>query len=105
MWKHDCDYVLIVDTEGQPIGMITDRELCVAAREQDKPLAHIAVSSVKTKTVFADQLKQSYRLGKHLNIRRHLHQVPILDDIGSLINVVTEDSLVNYIRKFRAHKT
>ena len=103
MWKHDCDYVLVVDTEGQPTGMITDRELCTAAREQDKPLAQIMVSSVSARTIFAAQRIQSLKAMGHLNIRRH--QVPILDVRGSLINVVMDDSLVRYIRKFRAQRT
>ena len=102
MWKYDCDYVLIVDTEGQPTGMITDRELCTAAREQDKPLSQIAVSSVSERTIFAAQRIQSIQLMRHLSARGH--RVPIFDDEGSLINVVTEDSQLRYIRKFRAQR-
>ncbi len=104
MWKHDCDYVLVVDTEGQPTGMITDRELCIAAHEQDKPLAQITVSSVSNRTIFAAQRIQALKGAGHLKIRGHVHQVPILDDKGSLINVVAEDSLVRYLRAFRARR-
>ena len=103
MWKHDCDYVLVVDTEGQPTGMITDRELCTAAREQDRPLAQITVSSVSERTIFAAQRIQSMRDIRHLSA--HGHQVPIFDDEGCLINVVTEDSLLRYIHKFRAQRS
>lgn len=104
MWKHDCDYLLVVDTEGRPTGMITDRELCVAAREQDKPLAQIMVSSVAAKTVFSAQLTRSARTMLHLKIKPNAHKVPILDDRGSLISVVSEDSLVGYIREFRGRR-
>jgi len=104
MWKHNCDYLLIVDTEGRPTGMITDRELCAAAREQDKPLAQIIVSSVAAKTVFAAQLTRSLGTMRHLKTPRIAHQIPILDDKGSLINVVSEDNLVGYIREFRGRR-
>ncbi len=104
MWKHDCDYLLVVDTEGRPTGMITDRELCVAAREQDKPLAQIMVSSVAAKTVFSAQLTRSASTMLHLQIQPNAHKVPILDDRGSLISVVSEDSLVGYIREFRGRR-
>jgi len=104
MWKHNCDYLLVVDTEGRPTGMITDRELCVAAREQDKPLAQIIVSSVASKTVFAAQRIRSVKTMRHLKTQRNAHQIPILDDKGSLINVVSEDNLVGYIREFRGRR-
>src|ERR1039458_4956093 len=82
MWKHNCDYLLVVDTEWRPTGMITDRELCVAAHEQDKPLAQIMVSSVAAMTVFAAQRTRSIRTIRHLEMRRNAHKVPILDDRG-----------------------
>ncbi len=104
MWKHNCDYLLVVDTEGRPTGMITDRELCVAAREQDKPLAQIMVSSVTARTVFAAQGIRSVRAMQHLKIRRNARKIPILDDNGSLISVLSEDSLVGYIREFRGRR-
>jgi CBS-domain-containing membrane protein len=104
MWKHNCDYLLVVDTEGRPTGMITDRELCVAAREQDKPLAQIMVSSVADKTVFSAQCARSARAMQHLKIRRTEHNVPILDDSGSLISVVSEDILVGYLRESRGRR-
>jgi CBS-domain-containing membrane protein len=104
MWKHNCDYLLVVDTEGRPTGMITDRELCVAAREQDKPLAQIMVSSVAAKTEFCAQRARSARTMQHLKLQRNAHKVPILDDRGCLISVVSEDSLVGYIREFRGRR-
>lgn len=104
MWKHNCDYLLVVDTEGRPTGMITDRELCVAAREQDKPLAQIMVSSVTAMTVFTAQHTRSHRTMQHLKNQRNAQKVPILDDKGSLISVVSEASLVGYIREFRGRR-
>jgi CBS domain-containing protein len=104
MWKHDCAYVLVVDTAGQPTGMMTARELCRAVHVQDKPLAQIKVSSVSARTLFAAQRIQSSKAPEHLNVRGHAHRVPIVDDMGSLINVVTVDSLVRYIRKFRTQR-
>ena len=98
MWKHDCSYVLVVDTEGQPTGMLTDKELCAAAREQDRPLAQIKVSSVATMTIFAAQRHRALRVAGQLHAARHMHTIPIVDSTGSLLSVVTKGNLARYLR-------
>jgi predicted transcriptional regulator len=98
MWRHDCSYVLVVDTEGQPTGMLTDKELCTAAREQDRPLAQIKVSSIAAMTIFAKQRHQALRIAGQLHVTRHMHIIPIVDGTGSLLSVATKDNLARYLR-------
>src|SRR5262245_6101900 len=38
MWEHDCGVVPVVDHEGTAVGMITDRDICMAAYTQGRPL-------------------------------------------------------------------
>jgi CBS-domain-containing membrane protein len=105
MWSHDCDYVLIVDTNGRPTGMVTDVELFAAARKQDQPLAHIRVSSIASSRAFATGTTQLLRIVGQSKTRRLAHQIPILDNEGSLVNIVTEDWLAGCTRRFRVQKT
>jgi Mg/Co/Ni transporter MgtE len=43
MWESDCGVVPVVDRDGRLVGMITDRDICMAAYTQGKPLSHIGV--------------------------------------------------------------
>src|SRR5690606_28351921 len=46
MWDHDCGVVPVVDSERRPIGMVTDRDVCMAAYTQGKPLSAIRAEEV-----------------------------------------------------------
>jgi CBS domain-containing protein len=46
MWDRDCGAVPIVDASGRAVGLITDRDLCMAAYTRGRPLSAINVSSL-----------------------------------------------------------
>ena len=43
MWDHDCGALPVIDDSGRVLGMITDRDVCMAAYTQGRPLAEIPV--------------------------------------------------------------
>jgi predicted transcriptional regulator len=45
MWEHDCGMVPIVDDEGRLAGVVTDRDICMAAYLQGHGLAEIPIAS------------------------------------------------------------
>src|SRR5262249_29514336 len=46
MWDRDCGAVPVVDAEGRAVGLVTDRDLCMAAYTRGRPLSAISVSSL-----------------------------------------------------------
>jgi CBS domain-containing protein len=46
MWDRDCGGVPVVDSEGRAVGLVTDRDLCMAAYTRGRPLSAISVSSL-----------------------------------------------------------
>jgi CBS domain-containing protein len=45
MWERDCGVVPVVDASGQLVGMLTDRDVCMAAYTRGQPLAAMSVRS------------------------------------------------------------
>jgi CBS domain-containing protein len=43
MWDTPCGAVPVVDNQGRPVGFLTDRDVCMAAYTQGKPLAELQV--------------------------------------------------------------
>jgi predicted transcriptional regulator len=99
MWRHDLNYLLVVATDGCPIGRITDHQLFLAAREQDKPLSQITVSSAMSKNDLASPVSQSSAKLWQVPTRLRPRRVPIFDVEGSLVNIVREDCLARYLRR------
>jgi CBS domain-containing protein len=46
MWDRDCGAIPIVDAEGRAVGLVTDRDLCMAAYTRSRPLGAISVASL-----------------------------------------------------------
>jgi len=102
MWKHNRDYLLIVDTDGHPIGMITAKQLFLAAKRQDKPLAHIKVSSAVSRNGIAGRSTQSLANLEPYSTPCNQRQVPVFDIEDSLVNIVTTDWLARYLSTMRS---
>lgn len=89
MWESDCGFLPVVDDRHRLVGVVTDRDICMGAYTQGKPLSDIAVSSVMTidlRTCKAeDEVASVERLMRDNRIRR----VPVIDESGELLGVVT----------------
>ena len=46
MWDHDCGCVPVVDARDRVVGIVTDRDVCMAAYTQGRPLTEIPLSSL-----------------------------------------------------------
>jgi len=82
MWDHDCGALPVTDQDGKAVAMLTDRDICMAAHTQGKPLAAIGVRTAMSHELYAcsqqDTLKQATQLMRDHQIRR----LPVLDEVG-----------------------
>ncbi|MGA8566253.1 MAG: CBS domain-containing protein, partial [Candidatus Binataceae bacterium] len=49
MWEHDCGCVPVLNEDARVVGMIADRDICMAAFFQGTPLSGIKVSTVMSR--------------------------------------------------------
>ena len=74
MWETDCGAVPVVDAEGKPVAMITDRDICMAAYTRGLALSEMTVSSACSKRLvtvgLADMLATAEQLMRQFQIRR-----------------------------------
>jgi CBS domain-containing protein len=89
MWKFDVGCLPVASDDGRVTGMITDRDVCMAAYLQGAPLRSITVSSVMSREVVTckagDDLRDIELAMRHRQIRR----VPVTDDLGRLIGMIS----------------
>jgi CBS domain-containing protein len=93
MWERDCGCVPVVDTEGRALGMLTDRDVCMAAYTSGLPLAAIIVVSAMSRALHScgpgDPIEvASKRLETH-QVRR----LPVVDAGGRLVGILSLSDL------------
>jgi len=51
MWDETCGAVPVVDDQHKPVGFLTDRDICMAAYTQGKPLEQLRVETAMARRV------------------------------------------------------
>jgi CBS domain-containing protein len=96
MWEHDCGVVPIVDLEGRATAMITDRDICMAAYTQGRPLWDISVSGVASQSLFAVRPNDSVQTGLEMMRIHQVRRLPVVDDVGRLVGLVSLNDLARH---------
>ncbi len=93
MWENDCGIVPVVEADDYLVGIITDRDTCMAAYTQGLPLHAIRVGDVMSRNVKvcrpdedASVISASMR---SLRVRR----LPVVNALGRLVGIVSLSDL------------
>jgi CBS domain-containing protein len=92
MWEQDCGCVPVVtDEEGgaRVVGMLTDRDICMAAYTQGRPLEAIRVSSAMSQRVCSCRPTDALRVALNVLRANQLHRLPVVDADEHLIGVLS----------------
>ena len=89
MWDHDCGCVPVVDDDNVIRGMITDRDVCMAALMQGKSLSEISVGSVMSRAIHGCAPNDDVEKAAELMRARQIRRVPVVDAEGHVVGVVS----------------
>ena len=93
MWDHDIGALAVLDDAGMLIGIVTDRDACMAAFMAHQPLHELQASiAMNTHVVTCrpdDTVEVVARLMAHHKIRR----IPVVDDDQHPIGIVSLNDL------------
>jgi CBS domain-containing protein len=89
MWEHDIGSVPVIDDEGHVSGMITDRDICMAAYTQGQPLPAIPISLAMSRHVFACTADDSLGEVERTMRERQIRRMPVIDDHKHPVGIVT----------------
>jgi len=105
MWDHDCGCVPVCDSSNginRAVGVITDRDICMGALFQGKPLRDLRVRDAMAQQLLSCQpqhsLEQAARAMRDARVRR----LPVVNDQGALIGML---SLADIAREAAAEQS
>jgi CBS domain-containing protein len=98
MWEADCGVVPVIDAEARVVGIVTDRDLCMAAYTQGALLSQITVGSIATHEVHTVHEDDSIDVAEHRMREHRVRRLPVLDDGGRLAGIVSINDLARHAR-------
>ncbi len=95
MWENDCGALPVVNADGVLIGMITDRDLCMAAYTSGRSLQSIFVGDAMAKTVLtclpSDEIADAEKVMGRAQVRR----LPVVDGHSRPIGLVSMNDIAH----------
>jgi CBS domain-containing protein len=89
MWDHDCGCVPVVDDFNTIQGMITDRDVCMAALMQGRSLSEIPIGSAMSRAIYGCAPSDDVDKAAELMRARQVRRVPVLDAEGHVLGVLS----------------
>lgn len=93
MWECDCGAVPIVDASGHITGMLTDRDISMAAYTQGRAPSAIPVESAMAKVVYSCRPDETIESAEETMRERQIRRVPVVDDAGHPIGMLSLNDL------------
>jgi CBS domain-containing protein len=101
MWEFDCGVVPIVSDDGRLAGILTDRDICMAAYTQGRPLQDIPVTTAMTREVVAVHADDGIEQAEGRMRERQIRRLPVLDGDGRPIGLVSLNDLARLAGRAR----
>jgi len=87
MWDHDCGAIPVLDSRGCTVGIVTDRDICMAAYTQGKALRDIPVSTAASHRVVSARPDDSVEQVAEMMRAHQIRRVPVLDGQGEPVGM------------------
>src|ERR1043165_922561 len=87
MWDSDCGALPVLNVDGHVIGMITDRDICMAS-------ATTGWETVSGKNVYSCILSDDVHTALDIMKRERVRRLPVLDEEGLLQGIVAMNDFV-----------
>lgn len=104
MWDRDCGAVPIIDGEKRVVGMVTDRDICMALSTQNRLASEVKVGEVMSQSLRTctpvDDIREAMELMRHDQLRR----LPVVDGQGRLAGILSVSDIVRHADKGKSKK-
>jgi CBS domain-containing protein len=93
MWEHDVGCLPVVGGSGELVGVITDRDICMAAYRRGARLDDLDVASVMSKAPHACTPDQSLAEAEEVMRLDRIRRTPVVDEQGRLLGLLSLSDL------------
>ncbi len=89
MWEGDCGAVPVTDERGRVVGVITDRDICIAAATRPRTEGEIPVKDVISTALYTCAPGDDVRAALETMKSRKVRRLPVVEQGGRLAGIVS----------------
>jgi len=89
MWEGDCGILPVIDVEGRPVGVVTDRDVCMSAFFSGTSLSEMPVARAMSRDLVTVCSSDPVHQALDVMRARQLRRLPVVDEEGLLVGMVS----------------
>jgi CBS domain-containing protein len=97
-WDTNCGSLPVVDESGVLLGMLTDRDICMAAYTQGRRLPDISVASAMSARVYTASPDDSLQRVLEIMADSQVHHVPIVDADRRVVGIISLTDVARWVQ-------
>jgi len=94
LWDRNCGILPIVDPENKVVGVVTDRDICIALGTRNRLPGEITVGEVATGKLFACAPDDDIRAALTTMAKAKVRRLPVVAPDGKLEGLLSMDDVV-----------
>lgn len=94
MWNYNCGILPVIDDDDKVIGVITDRDICIALGTRNKLSGKVVVSEVASPKVICCKPEDDVRSALASMAEARVRRLPVVNDQDKLVGIVSMDDVV-----------
>lgn len=94
MWNANCGFLPVVSVEGKVVGVITDRDICMALGTRNCLAGEITVGEVMSGKLYSCEPDEDIHMALHTMAKAKVHRLPVIALNGSLVGVLSMDDIL-----------
>jgi CBS domain-containing protein len=99
MWECDCGAVPVVDENRRVVGIVTDRDICMAAYTQGRPLYHIQVEAAMTRDPRTCSPDDPIDAAEAIMQQSQVRRLPVVDDYNTIVGILSLNDIAVRARR------
>ena len=102
MAENDCGALPVVEDGGRVVGIVTDRDICLAMTAKNRYASGIPVSEVMSKKVYSCGPDEDIQTALRTMQTKQVRRLPVVNDDGKLQGILSMDDVVLHASSPRA---
>lgn len=98
MWEGDFGALPVVNDEGRVVGMVTDRDICIALATRSRSAGRIAVRDVASKQAYTCLADEDATVALEAMKTHKVRRLPVVDADGHVRGILSLNDVVTHSR-------
>ena len=94
MWKHNCGFLPVVSPQQNVVGVITDRDMCIAMATRNQLPGQVTVQEISSVVIYSCRPDDDVRAAMEIMADKKVRRLPVIDAAGKLEGILSVDDVI-----------